>query len=62
MKLNEELLFFYEWDANIRQKADDILNERYAGIEYNTFSLEEGRFIREGTVMILTAFNPVPAL
>ena len=32
------------------------------GIEYNTFSLEEGRFIREGTVMILTAFNPVPAL
>lgn len=35
MKLNEELLFFYEWDANIRQKADDILNERYAGIEYN---------------------------
>jgi hypothetical protein len=35
MKLNEELLFFYEWDANIRQKADDILNDRYAGIEYN---------------------------
>lgn len=35
MKLNEELLFFYDWDANIRQKADDILNERYAGIEYN---------------------------
>ena len=35
MKLNEELLFFYEWDANIRQKTDDILNERYAGIEYN---------------------------
>jgi hypothetical protein len=35
MKLNEELLFFYEWDANIRQKTDDILNERYAGIEHN---------------------------
>ena len=35
MKLSEELLFFYEWDANIRQKVNNILNERYAGIEYN---------------------------
>ena len=40
MKLNEELLFFYEWDADIRQRTGEILEERYAGNEYNP-SIEE---------------------
>jgi hypothetical protein len=35
MKLNEELLFFYEWDSDIRQKVDAILQKRYADRMYN---------------------------
>ena len=35
MKLNEELLFFYEWDSDIRQKVDAILKKRYADRMYN---------------------------
>lgn len=35
MKLNEELLFFYEWDSDIRQKVDEILKQRYADRIYN---------------------------
>lgn len=35
MKLNEELLFFYEWDSDIRRRVDAILKKRYADIMYN---------------------------
>jgi hypothetical protein len=35
MKLNVELLFFYEWDSDIRQKVDAILQKRYADRMYN---------------------------
>jgi hypothetical protein len=35
MKLNEELLYFYEWDSDIRKKVDAILKKRYADRMYN---------------------------
>lgn len=35
MKLNEELLFFYEWDSDIRRRVDAILKKRYADRMYN---------------------------
>lgn len=44
MKLNEELLFFYEWDSDIRQKVDAILQKRYADRMYNPM-IEEMWFL-----------------
>lgn len=35
MKLNKELLYFYEWDSDIRKKVDAILKKRYADRMYN---------------------------
>lgn len=35
MRLNEELLYFYEWDSDIRKKVDAILKKRYADRMYN---------------------------
>ena len=44
MKLNKELLFFYEWDSDIRQKVDAILQKRYADRMYNPM-IEEMWFL-----------------